>query len=135
MVDNYSSDHTIDIAQEYGAQILQKGPERCAQMNFGVSKASGKYVYRVDSDFVLEPTVVEEAVDACENLGYDAIAVHNTSDATISFWAKVRKMERDCYREDDLNVAARFWKKLRSKPSADSTLTWWRETTTTFKTS
>jgi hypothetical protein len=29
----------------------------------------------------------------------------------VSFWAKVRKLERDCYAGDELHVAARFFKK------------------------
>ena len=111
IIDNYSRDRTKDIALTYGAKIYLKGPERCTQVNFGVSKARGKYVYRVDSDFVLEPNVVKEAVDSCEVLGFDAIAVHNTSDPTVSFWARVRKMERDSYRTDEVHVGARFWRK------------------------
>jgi len=111
LVDNYSRDKTLDIARRYDAKVYLKGPERSAQVNFGVSKANGKYVYRVDSDFVLEPNVVQEAVQSCEKHGYDAIAIHNTSDPTVSFWAKVRKIERDSYRNDEVNVAARFWKK------------------------
>jgi glycosyltransferase involved in cell wall biosynthesis len=111
LVDNYSRDDTLNIAKKYGAKIYQTGPERSAQVNLGVSRALGKYVYRVDSDFVLEPGVVFEAVESCEKFGYDAIVIHNTSDPTISFWAKVRKMERDSYRNDEINVAARFWKK------------------------
>jgi len=111
LVDNYSRDETLNIAKKYPTKVYLTGPERSAQVNFGVSKALGKYVYRVDSDFVLEPTVVHEAVQSCEKFGYDAIVIHNTSDPTISFWAKVRKMERDSYRNDKVNVAARFWKK------------------------
>jgi glycosyltransferase involved in cell wall biosynthesis len=111
VVDNYSRDGTLDVAKKYDAKVYLKGPERSAQVNFGVSKANGKYVYRVDSDFVLEPSVVHEAVQSCEKFGYGAIVIHNTSDATISFWARVRKMERDSYRNDEINVAARFWKK------------------------
>jgi len=111
LVDNYSRDETLNIAKKYATKVYLVGPERSAQVNFGVSKALGKYVYRVDSDFVLEPSVVHEAVQSCEKFGYDAIVIHNTSDPTISFWAKVRKMERDSYKDDEINVAARFWKK------------------------
>ncbi len=111
VVDNYSKDKTVPIATRYGAKIFLKGPERGAQVNFGAANANGRYLYRVDSDFVLQPDVVREAVENCENHGYDAIAIHNTSDPTVSFWAKVRKAERDCYRNDELNVAARFWKR------------------------
>ncbi len=111
LVDNFSCDNTVQIAKRFGVKVFFKGPERSAQANFGAAKARGKYVYRVDSDFVLQSNVVREAVEACENHGFDAIAVHNTSDPKVSFWAQVRKLERDCYRNDEVNVAARFWKK------------------------
>ncbi|MDH5378392.1 MAG: glycosyltransferase [Gammaproteobacteria bacterium] len=111
VVDNYSSDETGQIVKKYGAKMYLKGTERSAQVNFGAEKSSGKYVYRVDSDFVLQLDVIREAVESCEKCGYDAIVIHNTSDPTVSFWARVRKAERDCYKDDELNVAARFWKK------------------------
>ena len=111
VVDNYSRDQTANIARKHNAKVYLKGPERCAQINFGVSKAGGKYVYRVDSDFVLEKDVVKQAVETCEEHGFDGITIHNTSDPTVSFWARVRKMERDSYKDDEINVAARFWEK------------------------
>ena len=111
VVDNHSTDKTREIAEKYADLVLLKGPERSAQVNFGVKHARGKYVYRVDSDFIVEPFVVEEAVKKCEMEGFDAICVHNTSDPNASFWARVRKLERDCYVYDKLNVAARFLRK------------------------
>lgn len=111
IVDNHSSDKTAKIAEKYGVRICSKGPERSSQINEGVEVAEGKYVYRVDSDFVLDSDVVRQAVEACEREGYDAIAIHNTSDHTASLWARVRKVERDYYRNDDTNIASRFWKK------------------------
>jgi glycosyltransferase involved in cell wall biosynthesis len=112
VVDKFSKDRTVDIAKKYGVKIFQiKAKERTEQVNFGIKNSKGKYVYRIDSDFVLEPTVIEEAVNKCEKEDYDAIAIHNTSDPTISFWSKVRKFERDCYKDDELNIAARFFRK------------------------
>jgi len=109
VVDKGSLDKTVDIALSHNAMtFVIDGNERCVQFNYGVTKAKGKYIYKVDSDFILEPMVVEEAVAACEEGGFDAICIHNTSDPSISFWSKVRKFERDMYRDDDLNVAARF---------------------------
>jgi len=110
VVDNYSNDKTCKIAIEFGARVYLKGPERASQVNFGAKMAKGEYLYRVDSDFILDPSIIEEAVAKCQET-YDAIAVHNTSDPSISFWSKVRKLERDCYRDDELNVGARFFKK------------------------
>lgn len=110
-MDSYSTDGTITIARKWADLVFLKGSERSAQVNFGVQRSQGKYVYRVDSDFVLETTVIEEAVDKCEREGFDAVCVHNTSDASFSFWARVRKFERDCYAGDGLNVAARFFRR------------------------
>ena len=112
IVDKFSRDRTIEIAKMFGVEVYQiKAKERSEQMNYGVKRARGKYVYVVGSDFVLEPSVVEEAVRMCEDKSYEAICVHNTSDPTVSFWSRVRKFERDMYRNDELNVSARFLKK------------------------
>jgi glycosyltransferase involved in cell wall biosynthesis len=111
VVDNHSSDRTREIAGRYADLVLMKGPERSSQVNYGIQHARGKYAYRVDSDFFVEPSVIEEAVTKCECEGFEAICVHNASDPSASFWARVRNVERDCYRYDDLNVAARFFRK------------------------
>lgn len=112
LVDKFSGDRTIEIARKYGIKIFQiKANERCEQLNFGAKNSDGKYIYRVDSDFILDPDVVKQAINKCVKGDYDAVCVHNTSDPTISFWSKVRKLERDCYFHDELNVAARFIRK------------------------
>lgn len=110
VVDNHSVDRTEEIACSFDVRFFTVGPERSSQMNLGAKVAKGKYLYIIGSDFILQPTVVEEAVNACEQSGFDMIAVHNTSDPTVSFWSKVRKLERDCYRDDTLNIAARFFR-------------------------
>jgi len=111
VVDNNSTDNTKEIAKKYTNLVFNKGPERAAQTNLGISKAQGKYVYRVDSDFVLENNVISEAVEKCENEKLDGIAVHNTSAPGLGFWSKVRKLERDTYQDDTLIVGVRFYKK------------------------
>jgi glycosyltransferase involved in cell wall biosynthesis len=110
IVDNNSTDNTLQIAKQYTDAIYTFGPERSSQINYGVNLASGKYVYRVDSDFVLERNVVSEAVSMAESGNYAAIIIHNSSDPTVSFWARVRKFERDMYDLgfDDLKIAVRF---------------------------
>jgi len=111
VVDNHSKDRTMSIASKYADLCLSGGKERSAQVNLGVKKAHGEFIYRVDSDFVVEPKVVEEAVSKCTIEGFDAVCVPNTSDASVGYWAAVRKLERDCYAGDLLNVAARFIRK------------------------
>src|SRR3989344_4063933 len=51
VVDNNSSDKTKKIAKKYADKVFNFGPERSAQVNFGVENSDGQYVYKVDSDF------------------------------------------------------------------------------------
>jgi glycosyltransferase involved in cell wall biosynthesis len=112
VVDKNSGDKTVEVAKSYGVKVFViDARERSEQKNFGVKQSKGKYVYIVDSDFIVAPEVIAEAIRRCEDENYDAVCVHNTSDPTVSFWSKVRKFERDCYKNDELNVAARFFKK------------------------
>jgi glycosyltransferase involved in cell wall biosynthesis len=112
VVDNGSTDRTVEIAHQYGAKVHILGSaERCKQTNYGSKMARGKYVYQVGSDFVLDSTIVEEATRKCEDEGYDAVSMFCAIDPTISFWAKVRKLEKDCYKGELLYTGARFFRK------------------------
>ncbi len=110
VVDNNSIDKTKKIARRYTTKIYNRGPERSAQVNFGVSKARGEYVYKIDSDFVLDKKVVEECVEKAAK-GYDAVVVHNSPDIQISWIAKIRKFEVDMYKYEITFSSARFVKK------------------------
>jgi len=111
VVDGGSRDATRTIAAEFkNVAVVETAADKSAQLNFGSKLAKGKYLYRVDSDFILEPTVVEEAVKKCES-GFQAVLIHNTSDPTISIWSKARKLERDCYRDQEIHVAVRFMRR------------------------
>jgi glycosyltransferase involved in cell wall biosynthesis len=111
VVDNYSSDKTREIADKFKCKVLLKDHERSIQVNFGAKNSKGKYLYRVDSDFILDRRLIQEAVRSAENHNYDAIIIHNTSDPTISFWSRVRKAERDCYKGDDVILVVRFYRR------------------------
>ncbi|WP_148882921.1 glycosyltransferase [Thermococcus aciditolerans] len=112
VVDKGSKDETIEIAKKYGCEVhVIPANERSEQINYGVKVARGKYIYRVDSDFILPPKMVEEAVRLCEIHGYDAVSTLVLPDPTISFWAKVRRLEKECYRNDIFYRGARFLRK------------------------
>lgn len=109
LVDRNSNDKTLKIAKIYTNHVYSYGPERSAQVNYGIGKSSGKYIYRVDSDFVLDPDIVKQCVEKCEKENLDGIAVHNTSYEGLGFWSDVRKFERNTYIDDALIVAVRFF--------------------------
>lgn len=111
VVDRKSTDTSVNIAKKFTDNVYTWGPERAAQVNFGAKKSRGKYLYRVDSDFVLEKDVIRECVENAESKKLDGIAVHNTSAEDLGFWADVRKFERNTYRDDNLIVAIRFFTK------------------------
>lgn len=111
VIDRNSTDETLKIAKRFADKVYTFGPERAAQVNYGAREAKGKYLYRVDSDFVLEKDVIKQCVEECEKEELDGIAVHNTSAEGLGFWAEVRKFERNTYKDDNLIVAIRFFTK------------------------
>lgn len=120
VVDGHSCDNTVRIAKNHNAAVFIYGPKQSKpfekvfgapyQRNYGVSKASGKYVYYVDSDMRLTPEVIEECVDKIEQENADAVIVPEFSYGE-GFWAQCRVLEKACYYQDDLVDAARFIRK------------------------
>ena len=107
-VDNNSSDDTKEIAARY-AKVYDKGPERSSQRNFGSGLASGGYLMFIDSDMELEPGVVQECVDLCEQ-GMDAAIIEENNIGT-TFWSRCRTFERNMYIGNEFIVAARFFRR------------------------
>jgi len=115
LVDNFSSDGTPGIVKSYmkkdkRIKFLQKGPERSAQMNFGIRKAKGKYVFVTSVDMIMDNDFLELAVKKCEEEGYQACNGHIIS-RTKGFWSRVKGMERDMYVNDKLMETALFYRK------------------------
>lgn len=112
VVDNYSNDRTIEIAERYADFVYHKGPERCAQVNYGVEKATGKYIYFTGSDLRSDPDLIEQAVRKCEEEGYDAVYLNVLTDIeSKNIWQRVRALERRCYYKEPGMSAARFYRK------------------------
>jgi glycosyltransferase involved in cell wall biosynthesis len=110
VVDNHSSDNTCAIANDLADRVITAGPERSSQVNAGARLASGEYLYKIDSDFILQADVIREAVAAAQDQHLDGILIHNRSDPMAGRWARVRQFERDMYAGQNLNVAVRFVK-------------------------
>lgn len=110
IVDNNSTDRTKEIAKKFTDKIFNKGPERSSQVNFGAEKAIGGYIYKVDSDFILDKYVIQQCINEVKK-GYDAIIVHNSPEGSVSWIAKLRKFEVDMYKYDITHSSARFVKK------------------------
>jgi glycosyltransferase involved in cell wall biosynthesis len=109
IIDNFSSDKTISIAESLNTKTFVRGPERSAQMNYGVLSAKGKYILRVDSDMILDKNLVERCFELCKR-GSEAIVVPVLPhpNGPRNFWVSCRILEQKMLVDDMVNVAPRF---------------------------
>lgn len=109
VVDNHSSDNTLEIAKSFTDHAYTKGPERSAQRNFGVDKASGEYVCIIDSDMELSPEVITQCVVALAGNPKIHGAIIPEESFGEGFWADCKQLERSFYTGIDWMEAARFF--------------------------
>lgn len=111
VVDNFSTDNTLEIAKKYTEKVFSKGPERSTQRNYAVKKSTGKYVCIIDSDMTLENNVIKECVAAIEkSTGIESVIIPEESFGE-GFWAQCKKLERSFYVGIPYMEAARFFYK------------------------
>lgn len=111
LVDNNSSDDTVEIAKKYTKLVCNFGPERSAQRNFAAHKAKGEYLFILDSDMVLTKTVVQECIDKItgnETLGGVIVPEKSFGEG---FWSKAKVFEREINEGENYFEAARFFPK------------------------
>ncbi|MCK9603534.1 MAG: glycosyltransferase family 2 protein [Candidatus Omnitrophica bacterium] len=97
IMDSYSKDNTLQIAKSYGAKIFFASSLALAR-KVGADASSGKYVFLLDSDQILEPNVIEEAVKACEEEGYDGVTFFEKSLITKNtFVERVIAYDKDIF--------------------------------------
>lgn len=114
VVDNNSTDKTVEIAKRYTKLVFNKGPERSAQRNFGVEKAKGEYVLILDADMQLSKRVLEECARTAQKSGFGAIVIPEKSFGR-GFWTQFKIFEREFYEGEEDIEAARFFKKTLFK--------------------
>lgn len=119
VVDNNSTDNTKEIVKEFkkkftllNVQLFNRGPERSAQVNFGIQQAKGEYIYYTGGDLERDEDLIKQAVNKCEQENYDAVYLNVvTKIKSPNIWQKVRALERKCYFKEQGMSAARFYKK------------------------
>lgn len=110
IVDNNSTDGTKEISKKFTKLVFNRGPERSAQRNYGVSQSSGEYVLIIDSDMKLDKNVVSDAVKKMENESLLGVTIPEESFG-IGFWAQCKKLERSFYVGVPWMEAGRFFRK------------------------
>lgn len=105
VVDNFSTDKTKEIALRYTDKVYDLSKEidltniknyRGAQLNFGVSKASGEIIFFPDADMTFDKNLLSEAVEKLEK--NDALYVPEIIYGNGLF-GKIRNFERSFYNE------------------------------------
>ena len=97
VIDNQSTDRTKEIAQNFTSLVLDKGPERSAQRNFGITSISkGEYALFLDADMILAPNLIQACVQTIQQ--NKSVALHIPEIILgNNFWGKVRRFERRFY--------------------------------------
>lgn len=67
VVDNFSTDSTLELAASLGVQFYSIGPERSTQRNYGASQAIGQYLLFLDADMILQKETLEELLQRCNS--------------------------------------------------------------------
>ncbi len=134
MVDNYSTDKTVEIAKSYGVRVIQVRSERAKAKNIGLKHASGKYVLFIDSDMVLTPRVIEECVELAESNPRIAAIIIPEKSVGSNYWARIRSFERSFYSGTPVESPRFFRRDLALKAGGfDKDLIFYEEATLPHK--
>jgi len=71
IVDSYSKDRTLEIAKKFNVRIVMCKGKLLEARIAGTEASKGKYVLLLDSDQILEKTVIERAVEKMKD--YDSL--------------------------------------------------------------
>ncbi|MHB8189925.1 MAG: glycosyltransferase family 2 protein [Ferrimicrobium sp.] len=107
--DGGSTDHTIEIANQFGATVIEMEANRSAQRNAGARHASGNYLLFVDSDMCVTPMVIAECLQGFSE-SQAALVIPEVFLGT-GFWGKVRGFERTFYDGVWYIEAARWYRR------------------------
>ena len=110
VVDNFSTDTTFEIARRYADIAVQAGPERSAQRNLAIERATGDYVLWIDADMVLTPHVLEDAMRLAVRDDLTAVFIPEVT-VGEGFWTACRSLERKCYVGEEMIEAPRLIKR------------------------
>lgn len=109
VVDNFSTDNTLQIARKYTNKCYLQGDERSSQRNFGTQKAKGKYLLFLDADMQMTKGCLKEAIEKIKD-GNIIIAFPETSIGK-NYWEKSIAFERNLYQNEKILLGARLFPK------------------------
>lgn len=110
VVDNNSTDDTVEIAKRYTDKVFAFGPERSAQRNYAAKKANGEWLLVIDSDMELDQDVIQSCVETSQKKSEVGAVIIPEESFGEGFWAQCKRLERSFYVGQDAIEAARFFR-------------------------
>jgi glycosyltransferase involved in cell wall biosynthesis len=97
--------------------LVCEGFERSKQLNIGISRSHGKYIFRCDDDWLMQRQVISESVAMLESTVCDFVCVNNKFTKSNSTLREVRRIEREIITSDitrrNLHIAGNFFTKSK----------------------
>jgi glycosyltransferase involved in cell wall biosynthesis len=109
LTDNFSRDGTSEIVRKYGVRFFELKCGLSKGLNNSISQSAGEYIFYMDTDMVLTPTIIADCVRKCEE-DFDAVVIPEQAFGE-GFWAQCKAVEKRMYVDDPLVDAARFFKR------------------------
>jgi len=104
VVDNFSNDDTVKIAEGFKTRVLQRRCSPAAARNIGIVNSAGKYTLFLDSDQVLSASVIAECVEKCENGRSGMVHIPEVFIGR-GFWSSCSAVWKNCYAVVENSVA------------------------------
>jgi len=98
IIDNFSSDNTLRIANEFGAKIIQQRCNPAFARNIGIANSTSKYILFLDSDQVLSPQVIEDCIKKCQSEKAGMVRVPEVFIGEV-FWSFCSAVWKNYYEE------------------------------------
>ncbi len=135
VVDDNSTDNTLEIALKYNCKIIRNGKKgRAEAKNEGIEHSTGQYLFFIDSDMELGSNTISECIKlANQGSSVGGIVIPERS-VGQSFWVEVRDFERTFYSHSIIE-SARFFPTLLVKEAGgfEEGVVFFEESTLPFK--
>lgn len=108
VVDCFSKDGTPDIAKGYGATVIQSDAGPAGARNTGFGMAAGNILVSIDSDMILEPSLLSDIVASID--GHGALIIPEVGHGD-DFFSRCKDLEKRCYIGDPIVESARAFRR------------------------
>jgi len=107
VVDNFSNDNTLKIAESFGAKMVRKKCNPASARNIGLAMSTGEYILFLDSDQILSSTLIEECAKLCDSENVGMIKIPEVFIGR-NFWGSCSATWKNCYQNTEQSKSERI---------------------------